>query len=301
MNHSTSKSKKCAFIGLGIMGLSMASRLLDGGVQLAVHSRTMAKAKALIDRGARSAATPAEAARDADVVFICVTDTPDVKAVIEGPDGIASSARPGLIVVDHSTISPSETRKMSAALAARGATMLDAPVSGGDIGAKNGTLSIMVGGEANAVEAVRPLLELMGKTITHCGPSGTGQLTKLVNQILVSVTNLAVCEALSFAKKNDLDLPKTLAAVGGGAAGSWQLTNLGPKMIAGDFKPGFMIDLQQKDLRLVLEAAAMANAGIIATTLAHGLFAQAQADGRGREGTQALFGVVEKLGSKGTK
>jgi 3-hydroxyisobutyrate dehydrogenase len=203
-----------------------------------------------------------------------------------------------MIVVDHSTISPAATRQMCATLSARGAIMLDAPVSGGDIGAKNGTLSIMVGGEAKSVEEIRPLLELMGKTITHCGPSGTGQLTKLVNQILVSVTNLGVSEALSFAKKNGLDLTKTLAAVGGGAAGSWQLANLGPKMITGDFRPGFMIDLQQKDLRLVLEAAADANAGILATTLVHGLFGKAQAEGNGREGTQALFGVVEKLNDR---
>lgn len=286
---------KAAFIGLGIMGSSMASRLLDAGVELTVQTRTMSKAAGLISRGAKSAATPADAAKDAEFVFLCVTDTPDVCAVIEGPHGIASVARQGMIVVDHSTISPSETRRLAGVLAEKGTTLLDAPVSGGDSGARNGTLSIMVGGEADAFHRVEPLLKHMGKTIIRCGPSGAGQLTKLVNQILVSVTNLAVCEAMVFAQRNGLDLQKTLAAVGGGAAGSWQLANLAPKMIAGDFAPGFMIDLQQKDLRLVLQAATEANAPTLAASLVSKLFASAQAAGRGREGTQALFAMLASL------
>jgi 3-hydroxyisobutyrate dehydrogenase len=286
---------KVAFIGLGIMGGAMAGRLLDAGNLLTVHTRTMSKAAALIDRGAKSAATPAQAAAGADFVFICVTDTPDVCAVVEGRDGILSAARPGMIVVDHSTISPAETRRLAALLSTKGVAMLDAPVSGGDVGARNGTLSIMVGGDADAFAKVEHLLKHMGKTITHCGPSGSGQLTKLVNQILVSVTNLAVSEAMTFAKKNGLNLEKTLAAVAGGAAGSWQLTNLGPKMIAGDFRPGFMIDLQQKDLRLILQAAQEGWTPVLAASLVSQLFASAQAAGRGRDGTQALFTVLESL------
>jgi 3-hydroxyisobutyrate dehydrogenase len=286
---------RIAFIGLGIMGSSMASRLLDGGCALTVFTRTMSKAAGLISHGAKAATSPAEAATEADVVFICVTDTPDVQAVILGEHGINAAARPGLIVVDHSTISPSATREMAAVLASKNTQLLDAPVSGGDVGAKNGTLSIMVGGDEAAFEKVHPLLSMMGKTITHCGPGGSGQLTKLVNQILVSVTNLAVCEALTFAAMNNLDLSKTLAAVGGGAAGSWQLANLGPRMIAGDMKPGFMIDLQQKDLRLVLQAAGQSHTPALATSLVSQLFSAAQAEGRGREGTQALFKVLEKL------
>jgi 3-hydroxyisobutyrate dehydrogenase len=184
---------------------------------------------------------------------------------------------------------------MAGALAKKGTTLLDAPVSGGDVGARNGTLSIMVGGEEGAFARVEPLLRHMGKTITHCGASGAGQLTKLVNQILVSVTNLAVSEALVFARNNGLDAEKTVAAVGGGAAGSWQLANLGPRMLKGDFAPGFMIDLQQKDLRLVLEAAGQGKTPLLATSLVHQLFTSAQAAGLGRAGTQALFGVVEKL------
>ncbi|HKA90768.1 MAG TPA: NAD(P)-dependent oxidoreductase [Haliangiales bacterium] len=283
-----------AFIGIGIMGKSMAGHLLSAGHRLTVHTRTAAKAEELVARGARLAASPVDAVRHAEVAFICVTDTPDVEAVVLGPGGIREGARQGLVVVDHSTISPSATRRFAAALAASGTAFLDAPVSGGDVGARNATLSIMVGGDAEAFAWVRPLLEHMGKTIVHTGASGTGQLTKLVNQVLVSVTNLAVSEALTFAKRSGLDLERTLAAVAAGAAGSWQLSNLGPKMIAGDFRPGFMIDLQQKDLRLVLEAAAEAGMRPAATALVRELFSRAQAEGMGREGTQALFKVVEK-------
>ncbi len=217
-----------------------------------------------------------------------------MESVILGPAGVIHAAQPGLIVVDHSTISPSATREMARQLAGRGAVLLDAPVSGGDVGAKNATLSIMVGGEELAFDRVKPLLERLGKTITWCGGSGTGQLTKLVNQILVSVTNLAVCEAMVFAVKSGLDPRKTLAAVGGGAASSWQLLNLGPKMVDEDFRPGFMIDLQQKDLRLCLRAAREAGIGLSALPLVHELFNQAQADGHGRDGTQALYDAVRK-------
>ncbi|MCC6424001.1 MAG: NAD(P)-dependent oxidoreductase [Phycisphaerales bacterium] len=283
-----------AFIGLGIMGLPMAGHLLEAGYPLTVNTRTKSKADDLLARGARWTDSPKSAAQQADVIFICVPDTPDVEKVILGADGIIHAARVGQIVVDHSTISPSATREMARQLAERGATLLDAPVSGGDVGAKNATLSIMVGGDPSAFNQVKPLLERMGKTITHCGGSGTGQLTKLVNQILVSITNLAVCEALTFAMKNGLVAHKTLSAVGGGAASSWQLLNLGPKMVDEDFRPGFMIDLQQKDLRLCLQAASEAGLELSALPLVHKLFNQAQADGHGRDGTQALFDAVRK-------
>lgn len=284
-----------AFIGLGIMGEPMAGHLLTAGHPLVVHTRTKSKADGLLSRGATWAASPADAAASADVVFICVTDTPDAETVVLGERGVLSAARPGLIVVDHSTISPSATRRFDKALAAQSAHFLDAPVSGGDLGARNATLSIMVGGDAPAFDAVLPLLRRLGKTITHCGPSGAGQLTKLVNQVLVSVTNLAVCEALTFALKNGLDPQKTIQAIGSGAAGSWQLSNLGPKMVAGDFAPGFTIDLQQKDLRLVMQAAGESQTPLPAASLVHQLFAAAQADGRGKDGTQALFTVLNRL------
>lgn len=274
------------------MGRPMAGHLLAAGHALTVHNRTKSKADELISRGARWAETPADAARDAEFVFICVTDTPDVEKVITGEHGILSTVRAGTIVIDHSTISPSATRHLAARLAERNAHLLDAPVSGGDTGAKNATLAIMVGGDERHFSSALPLLQAMRKTITHCGESGTGQLTKLVNQILVSVTNLAVSEALNFARQSGLNLDTTIKAVSGGAAGSWQLSNLGPKMATGDFKPGFTIDLQQKDLRLVLEAAREAEVMLRATPMVHELFKIAQASGRGNDGTQALFTVV---------
>jgi 3-hydroxyisobutyrate dehydrogenase len=289
----TSNNTRLAFIGLGIMGKPMAGHLLAAGYPLTVFTRSKARADELLARGARWADTPAAAAAAADVVFVCVTDTPDVQAVLLGDTGVIHSARKGLIVVDHSTISPDATRKFAEQLLAKGTLLLDAPVSGGDLGAKNATLSIMVGGDASAFECVTPLLQKMGKTLTHCGPSGAGQLTKLVNQVLVGVTNLAVCEALTLATAGGLDAAKTIGAVAGGAAGSWQLSNLGPRMIAGDFAPGFMIDLQYKDLRLVLEAAANAGVKLETTSRVTELFAKARDQGRGREGTQALFEIVK--------
>jgi 3-hydroxyisobutyrate dehydrogenase len=292
--------QRVAFIGTGIMGAPMAGHLLSAGHSVRLHTRTKSKAQDLLSRGATWADSPADAARDADFVFINVPDTPDVEAVILGNRGVLSVARKGMVVIDHSTISPSATRRMNQALSARGATLLDAPVSGGDVGARNATLSIMVGGDGAAFTRARPLLERLGKTITHCGPSGAGQLTKLVNQILVSVTNLAVCEALTFAKSSGLDLGKTVSALTGGAAGSWQLANLGPRMVAGDFAPGFMIDLQVKDLRLVCEAATELGLRPMAADLVKRLFESGQAEGRGRQGTQALFAVVEQSESTGS-
>ena len=285
-------TQRLAFIGLGIMGDPMASRLLASGHSLTVHTRTKTRARDLLASGATWADSPADAARNADIVFTCVTDTPDVEAVLLGTNGVIEAARAGLIVVDHSTISPDATRRMAATLAERGTMLLDAPVSGGDVGAKNGTLSIMVGGDEEALATVRPLLELMGKTITHCGPSGAGQLTKLTNQILVAINNLAACEALTFAINNGLDPAKVVPALANGAAGSWQWQNLAPRMARGNFAPGFMIDLQVKDLRLVLEEASRGTAELSATKLVASLFDQLQRDGLGREGTQALFKAV---------
>jgi 3-hydroxyisobutyrate dehydrogenase len=284
-----------AFIGLGIMGLPMAGHLLAAGHPMTVYSRTKSKAAALVPRGATLVESPAEAAKHAEIVFICVTDTPDVQDVILGDRGVIKSARKGLIVVDHSTISPSATKEMAKQLHEKGASLLDAPISGGDVGARNATLSIMVGGDKKAFSKVEPLFKCMGKTIIHCGPSGAGQFTKLVNQILVGVTLMGVSEAMIFAKKNGLDPQKTLSAVGGGAAASWQLQNLAPKMLAGDFRPGFMINLMQKDLRLLMQAAEESNTSLPAASLVHQLFAAAQAAGHGKDGTQAMFTVLEKL------
>jgi 3-hydroxyisobutyrate dehydrogenase len=293
----TTKPTQLAFIGLGVMGLPMAGHLHAAGHALKVHTRTKSKAKALTNKGATLAATPADAAQGADVVFICVPDTPDVEKVLLGEDGVLQTVKKDAIVDDHSTISPSATRQFANQLAKKGAKLLDAPISGGDVGARNGTLSIMVGGDETAFKHVEPLLRHMGTTITYCGGSGTGQLTKLVNQILVSITNMAVCEALTFGKRNGLDLEKTITALAGGAAGSWQLANLGPRMIKHDFKPGFTIDLQQKDLKIVLQTAEESNTSLPAASLVHQLFTAAQAAGHGKDGTQDLYIDLEKLAS----
>ena len=285
-------SRPLAFCGLGIMGLPMAGHLLAAGHRLTVYNRTAAKAKPLADAGAAVAATPADAARDARVVFLCLTDTPDVGAVLFGPDGVAETARPGTVVVDHSTISPTATEDFAVRLAERGVLLLDAPVSGGDAGAKAATLSIMAGGDPAAFAAVRPLLEILGKTITHCGPAGRGQATKLVNQVLVLGTLAAVCEAIALTEAGGLDPATTLAAVGGGAAKSWQLDNLWPKIAAGDFSPGFRADLALKDLRLVEAYAGASGVRLPGIARVAGLYARLIQQGRGGEGTQTLVHAV---------
>lgn len=280
---------KLGFIGMGIMGLPMAGHLMGGGHQLWVNSRTASRAKPLLDKGAVYCATPEEVARQAEILFVCVPDTPDVvKVVMDPKEGVLSGAREGLIVVDQSTISPKATVEMAAACAKRGVAYLDAPVTGGDIGAINATLTIFVGGEEAVFARVKPCFELMGKRIFHCGKNGMGQMTKLMNQILVALNNLAGCEALAFAKGVGLQAEAALEAVGGGAAGSWQLNNLGPKILAGNFAPGFMIDLMLKDLKLVLAAAKEAGLDLPATDLVTRLYGLAHDQGDGRLGTQAL-------------
>jgi len=283
------------FIGLGIMGRPMAGHLLRGGHPLTVYNRTRSKTAELEAQGAAVAESPAEVAARSEIVIIMVSDTPDVRQVVEGPRGVIEGVRRGSVVVDMSTISPRAERALDEALRARGAALVDAPVSGGDVGAREATLAIMAGGDPQAFERVRPVLGLLGKSITYCGPSGSGQLAKLCNQILVSVTLLGASEALLFARKNGLDPSTMIAAVSGGAAQSWQLTNLGPRIIKRDFAPGFMVDLVQKDLRLVLEASDGAGVSLPATALVHQLFTSAQAHGGGREGTQSLAKVVERL------
>jgi 3-hydroxyisobutyrate dehydrogenase len=224
-----------------------------------------------------------------------VSDTPDVENVILGKNGVIEGIQPDAVVIDMSTISPLATREMAARLKEKKAHMLDAPVSGGEGGAIAGTLSIMVGGDAAILERCRPVLAAMGKTITHIGANGMGQTTKLMNQILVAGNLNAVCEALVFAQKQGVDLDKAIEAVKGGAAGSWQLANLGPRMVKRDFQPGFMVDLLQKDLRLVMEGSDLNKIPLPATALIHQLLDSLEAAGDGKCGTQALVKVVERL------
>jgi len=283
------------FVGLGIMGRPMAENLVRAGHPLVVFNRTAARTAPLVAIGARAAASPAEVARAAAVVIVMVTDSPDVEQVVAGAGGIIEGVRPGSIIVDMSTIAPGTERRLAARLRERGADLVDAPVSGGDVGARNATLAIMMGGETDSVARVQPVLARLGRSLTHCGPVGSGQLAKLSNQILVGVTLLAVSEAIAFARGLGLDPETMVHAVENGAAASWQLTNLGPKILKGDFAPGFMVDLIQKDLRIVLEAAGGAGSPLPATALLHQLFTSAQAHGEGRQGTQILGRVIERL------
>jgi len=284
-----------AFIGTGLMGLPMVRNLMRAGFSLTVHTRTKPRAEPLLEQGACWAETPAAAAADADFVITMVSDTPDVQQVLLGEGGVIETVRPGTTVIDMSTISPSATRLMASALKARQADMLDAPVSGGVKGAIEGTLSIMVGGDSDALERAMPVLQAMGRNIVHCGPSGQGQMTKLCNQIAVANHMVAAAEAVVLARKAGLDPHALVQAIGAGAAGSWVINVLGPKMADHDFEPGFMIKLLQKDLRLVMQAASELSVPLPGTAAAHQLYAALEAEGRGDEGTQALVRVFERL------
>jgi 3-hydroxyisobutyrate dehydrogenase len=289
--------KRVGFIGTGIMGRPMARNLLNAGYPLTVHNRTESKARELLSQGAVWAATPSDVAANSDVVITCVTDTPDVRAVLLGQSGVIEKVRPGLICVDMSTISPSTTIEMGDILQAKGVTLVDAPISGGEIGAIESKLSIMMGGPKEAVEEIRPIMEVMGRTVTYCGPLGAGQMTKLANQIMVIHTIMSIAEGLAFAEKAGLDLETTLKVTSAGAAGSHSLKALGPKIIAGDLKPAFMVDLQQKDLRLVLEYAEQLKQPLPGVALAKQLLAVLQARDRGKDGTHALIDVIRQLGA----
>ncbi len=288
-------NESIGFIGLGIMGGGMAANLLKAGFNLTVWNRTPGRITPLARAGAGVADSAADIAAGSDIIIICVSDTPDVEEVILGPRGVIERARPGSLVIDCSTISPATTRDIAARLRERGVHMLDAPVSGGSEGAAKGTLSIMVGGDEQQVKRAMPALQAMGKTITHVGGHGAGQMAKLVNQILVVVTMQGVAEALLFAQAGGLDLEKTLAAVGGGAAGSWMLNNRGPQVIRRDWRPGFTVDLQQKDLRLVLEAADGMGIPLPSTALVFQFYRALQQQGLGGDGNHALARALERL------
>jgi len=288
---------RIGFIGLGIMGRPMAGHLLAAGHELTVWNRSRPGIDALLQQGAAEAASPADVASRSEVVFTMVGDSPDIERVALGEDGIASGAASGLVHIDNTTMSPAVTRSIAERYADKGIELLDAPVSGGEAGAINAALSIMVGGKEDVFERCRPLFEVIGKTVTYCGPSGAGQTVKLCNQVLVSVTNLAVCEALVLAKKAGVPPLTMIDAVKNGAAASWQLSNLAPRMVQGDYRPGFKVWHQQKDLRLALEVARENALPLPATSLVHQLFAALEAEGLREEGTQALVKTLEKLGN----
>lgn len=288
-------TEQIGFVGLGIMGRGMARNLLKAGFPLHVWNRSASRMDELTPDGAKAAASPADVAAKSDIIITCVSDTPDVEAVILGENGVIHGARAGSLVIDCSTISPQTTREIAAKLAEKGIHFLDAPISGGSEGAAKGTLTIMIGGDAADVERATPVFQAMGKTITHVGPTGAGQMVKLVNQILVVGNCLAMCEAMLFAEAGDLDLQKTFDAISQGAAGSWMFSNRAPQIMRRDWRPGFTIDLQQKDLRLVLEAADQMGVPLVGTGSIFQLYRSLQKMGLGDKGNHGLIMALENL------
>ncbi len=283
------------FIGLGIMGGGMVRNLLKAGFEVHVWNRTSTRMAPIEAAGAHGAPDAATVAARSDIIILCVSETRDVEEVLFGENGVVQGANPGSLIIDTSTISPQATISMEARLRAAGLQMLDAPISGGSEGAANGTLSIMVGGDEADVTRAMGALDAMASRITHVGGTGAGQTVKLVNQILVVGTMMAISEALLFAQKGGLDLAKTLEAVEHGAAGSWMLSNRGTQAIIRDFEPGFTIDLQQKDLRLVLESADALGIPLPMTSQIFQLYRSLQERGLGGEGNHALVMALENL------
>jgi 3-hydroxyisobutyrate dehydrogenase len=289
--------ERVGFVGTGIMGAPMARNAMKAGFAVTATNRTLARAEPLAKDGATVVKTPREVAAQSDIVVTMVPNTPDVEAAIFGPDGVAAGAPEGLLLIDMSTISPAATRDFAERAAKNRPPFhtLDAPVSGGEIGAIEARLSIMIGGDASDVKRAMPLFEALGKTIVHIGDHGAGQACKLANQVAVAINNLGVSEALVFAASQGIDLEKTRQVIAGGAGSSWAMQNYAPKMLAGDFRAGFMIDLQQKDLRLVLDNAFVEHISLPGAALVHELYNALQKDGGGREGNHALIKVIERL------
>jgi 3-hydroxyisobutyrate dehydrogenase len=286
--------ERVGFAGLGTMGAAMAANLARAGFALTVWNRTAGGAGPLLELGAREAGSPAALAAATDVVVICVSDTPDVEAVLFGSQGLAEGSRPGTLIIDCSTISPGASEGFAARLAEGGVTFVDAPVSGGSEGAVKGTLTIMVGGAEADVERARPMLEAMGKTITHMGPVGAGQATKAVNQVILCGAYLGVAEGIVLAIKAGLDVDKVVEALSGGAAQSWVLANRSGRMIADDYPLGFKISLHRKDLAIALELARRVGASLPVTGLAAEIENGLVAKGHGDDDISALARAVRE-------
>lgn len=284
-------------IGLGIMGAAMAHNLLRAGYEVTVYNRTAGRMQPLVEAGALSATSPAAVARASEIVITNVTDSEDVESVVLGPKGAAEGFADGCVLIDMSTISPDVTRQIASELGNKGVAMLDAPVTGGDVGARDGTLSIMVGGDHDVYERCVPVFNVLGSNIMHVGAIGMGQTVKLINQVIVGLNLLAMAEGLAFAAKSGVDPEQALAVVQAGAAGSWALSNLAPRVLKGDYSPGFMVELQQKDLKLALENAARMQLPLLGTGLVQQLLRSVEAYGEGRDGTQAIIKALERLGN----
>ena len=279
---------RIGWIGTGVMGASMCGHLIDAGFSATVFNRTKKKAQPLIDKGAKWADTPQAVAEASDVVFSIVGFPADVRSVLLGDNGALAGSKAGSILVDMTTSEPSLAVEIAEKCKQKQVHSVDAPVSGGDVGAKEARLSIMIGGEKEVVEALQPCWQAMGKTIVHQGPAGAGQHTKMVNQTLVAAGMVGVCEALLYGYKAGLDLNVVLESVGSGAAGSWSLSNLGPRIIKGNFEPGFMVEHFIKDMGIVLAEAKRMKIVMPGLALAHQLYIALSAQGHGREGTHAL-------------
>ena len=286
---------RIGWIGTGVMGSSMCGHVLRAGYRVTLHSRTKAKAKPLLDLGATWAENPRAVAADSDILFTMVGFPQDVRAVYFGETGILAGARAGMTLIDMTTTDPALSREMAERATARGLSAIDAPVSGGDVGARNATLSIMVGGDREAVQAVMPLFELLGKKIVHQGGPGTGQQAKLCNQIVIAGTMVGVCESLLYGYKAGLDLNRMLESIRGGAAACWTLDNLAPKILQRNFDPGFFVEHFIKDMGIALEEANRMGLVLPGLTLAHQLYQAVQSLGHGRSGTHALMLALEDL------
>jgi 3-hydroxyisobutyrate dehydrogenase len=286
---------RIGWIGTGVMGRWMCHHLLSKGYPATVYTRSREKAGALLDAGAAWADSPKAVAERSDVIFAIVGFPADVREVFLGPQGALAGSKPGNVLVDMTTSEPSLAREIYQAAKAKGVASVDAPVSGGDVGAKEARLSIMVGGDADVIESIRPLFECMGKTIVHQGPAGAGQHTKMVNQILIATNMIGVCEALLYGYKAGLDLKTVLQSVGGGAATSWSLNNLGPRIMDRNFEPGFFVEHFIKDMGIALEEAKRMNLSLPGLALANQLYLAVQAQGYGKKGTHALMLALEHL------
>ena len=295
MNIVTPEATRLGWVGTGVMGSSMCAQLLAKGYPVTVSTRTRTKAAALLEAGATWADTPEEVASNSDVVFTMVGYPADVREVILGSQGLLSGARPGAVLVDMSTSEPALAVEIAERAETLGVHTLDAPVSGGDVGARNATLSIMVGGPREVFDAVRPGLDVMGATIVLQGDHGAGQHTKMMNQVLIASNMVGVCEALLYAYRANLDLESVLASVSGGAAGSWSLSNLAPRMIANNMAPGFYVNHFVKDMGIALAEAGRMQLSLPGLALANQLYVALQAQGGGANGTQSLIRALASL------
>lgn len=286
---------RIGWIGTGVMGSSMCGHLIDAGFRATVYSRTKQKAEALIAKGARWAASPKEVAENSDIIFSIVGFPADVREVLLSEDGALAGAKSGCVLVDMTTSQPSLAVEIYDAAKAKGVHSVDAPVSGGDIGARNAALSIMIGGDADVVTALQPVWEAMGKTVVHQGGPGAGQHTKMVNQILIATGMIGVCEALLYGHRSGLDLTTVLKSVSSGAAGSWSLSNLGPRIIDNNFDPGFFVEHFIKDMGIALDESRRMGLSMPGLALAQQLYLAVKAQGFGRNGTHALLLALSQM------